>query len=152
MSEAPPTATGSFATTQTPASRVDARLASKNLRIAAAIGAAATVIGGLGPWITMLGAINISATANAESAGFVFGGAALMGLGALRGQNVKAGMIIGAILVAIQSVYSFVKLQEAKDAGKLAAELVQPGWGLYLCILAAAATFIAALVIKAKDA
>ena len=107
-----------------------------NARHALGGGALALLIGAFGPWASVFGAISIGPTANAEISFVVFGGAALVALSAITGRGTRRASIVVGLLALSEAIYALVKIQQAKsDAGEWGA-LLQPGWGLYLTIIA----------------
>ena len=108
----------------------------RNTRIALGAGVLALLAGAVGPWATVLGAINIGPTNSAEVSAVVFGGALILVLSAAFGRAMRTASIVVGVAAVAEVVYAFVRIEQVKnDAGDWGA-LVSPGWGLYLSGLA----------------
>jgi hypothetical protein len=107
-----------------------------NNRVALLIGAAALAIGAIGPWASVLGAINIGPTANTEVSLVVFGGIAALILNAITLYRPRwCSIAVGSLSIA-EAVYALVHIQQIKSESGEWGNLIQPGWGLYLTIIA----------------
>jgi hypothetical protein len=106
-----------------------------NTRIALGVGTLALLIGALGPWATLLGAINIGPTSSVEISIVVLGGVALVALSALTGRNMRLASISIGVLAVIETVYAIVRIQQVKAEAHEWGALIAPGWGLYLTVI-----------------
>jgi len=103
-------------------------------RAAVGAGALALLIGGLGPWVSLLGVLHVSPTSSAEVSIIVFGGAALVALAAFLGRALRLASISIGIVALAEAVYALVRIEHAKSQAGAWDSLISPGWGLYLTI------------------
>jgi hypothetical protein len=119
-----------------------------NTRIALVIGALALLAGAVGPWATVLGALHIGPTANVEISIVVFGGAALVLLAAALNRGLRVASIAIGVAAVAETVYAFVRIEQAKsEAGEWGA-LISPGWGLFLTVIAGAFLVASTWIVK----
>lgn len=119
-----------------------------NIRTALLIGVAALIIGAIGPWATALGVISIGPTASTEWSVVVFGGIAVIAFSAISLRASRALSIIVGVLAMTEAIVALVRIQQAKsDAGEFG-NLFQPGWGLYLTILAGAYLIASTFIVQ----
>ena len=110
-----------------------------NRSTALAIGFIALLAGAVGPWISVLGAINGGPTNDAELSIVIFGGAGVVLLSALTQRFQRIVSIVVGLLTLGEAIPVLVRVHQAKaQIDSDWANLVAPGWGLYLTILAGA--------------
>jgi hypothetical protein len=120
----------------------------KNVRIALLVGAGALLIGAVGPWASMLGVINVGPTANGETAAVVFGGAAILAVSAFTLRATRAISISVGLLALAESIYTLVKIADIKSSAGEFGGLIQPGWGVYLTVIAGLYLVVSTFVVK----
>lgn len=106
------------------------------------ISAIALIVGAIGPWVTVLGLVNLGPTHSLEIGLIVFGGAGLIALSGLTGKFTRPASIIVGALVLAEAVNTLSKV------GDLDEDLVSPGWGLYLSMLTAVFLIASTFIIK----
>jgi hypothetical protein len=107
-----------------------------NPRTVVGAGAAALLIGGLGPWANVLGALQVGPTSSTEVSIVIFGGAALVALAAILGRAMRPASIAIGLAALAEAVHVLVRIEDAKSQAGQWGSLVSPGWGLYLTIIA----------------
>jgi NAD/NADP transhydrogenase beta subunit len=122
---------------------------------ALACAAASMVIGGFGPWATVLGVASVSGT-NGDGWFLIIGGAIAGGMLArdVSTRSTRRWPMIVALLVALVGLA--VTIVDVSDisgtaSGTILADAVSPGWGIYLALvgsLGAAAVALVALRIR----
>jgi hypothetical protein len=120
----------------------------KNTRIALIVGAAALLIGAVGPWATLLGALSVSPLSQPDEWTAVIGVALLLIVVAVISPKIRRRMSIVAGIAAIgQGVYSLVTILQAKSDSDWGS-LVAPGWGLYLTIITGVYLIASTFIVK----
>lgn len=104
-----------------------------NRPTALSLAAIALILGAIGPWITVLGVINMGPTNSTELAIVVFGSVALLIVSAVTGRFMRPVSILAGLAVLGESLNTLGKL--ISNDGEFSG-LVTTGWGLYLSILA----------------
>ena len=121
--------------------------AQKNQCITLGALALALAAGAIGPWASVFGLISIGPTASAEVSLVVFGGIAVLVASAATGRRLRAASITIGILALAEAGYALVKVVGIRNDNEFG-QLVQPGWGLYLTIIAAIALIASTFVVK----
>jgi hypothetical protein len=120
----------------------------KSTRIALIVGAVALLIGAVGPWATVLGALSVSPLSQPDEWTAAIGVALLLIVVAVIWPKIMRRMSIVAGIAAIgQGVYSLVTILQAKSDSDWGS-LVAPGWGLYLTIIAGLYLIASTFVVK----
>jgi hypothetical protein len=123
-----------------------------NIRMATGIGALALLAGAVGPWASVFGAISVGPTAGVETSIVVFGGIVVLALVAILDRAYRPASITIGVLAMAEAVYALARIQQAKADADDWGALVQPGWGLYLTIIAGLFLVASTFIIKPKPA
>jgi hypothetical protein len=112
----------------------------KEVRIALGIGAVALLIATLGPWVNVFGGlVSVGPTVNAEIAIVTFGGiASIAAIAYWRPLALWARIVVGVLGLAVvaEAAWALSQISDLKsEAGDWGAELVTPGWGVYLAVI-----------------
>jgi hypothetical protein len=106
------------------------------------LGAAALmVIGGFGPWATVLGLASVAGT-HGDGWFLVLGGLAAGGLVA---RQVTAGgrwpMVVAVVIGVLGAIVAIADLSDINSVadGSPFGDIVDPGWGLYACLIGSVA-------------
>lgn len=109
-----------------------------------ALGAAALmVVGGLGPWATALGVVDVSGTKGDGWIAIFLGALAAAVLWFAKG---KAGPVVALIAGAIGLLVAIIDFADISSLG----ELVDPAWGIFAVIAGSVALGVAAIVLLAR--
>jgi hypothetical protein len=114
----------------------------------ALVSSALMVVGGFGPWATVL-VFSVSGT-NGDGWLLIVGGLLAGGLLAFKRTQLWPLVISGLVALAglATAIYDLANLSSVADDGFLEGA-VSPGWGLYLCLLASG-SLLAASVVTAR--
>src|SRR5262249_2198269 len=106
------------------------------------------VVGGFGPWATVLG-FSVSGT-HGDGWLVIVGGAAAAALLAWKGGALRWPALVGAVVALVALI---VAGSDPSDISSVASQTddflsgaVSPGWGLYVSVLASASLLLASLV------
>jgi len=119
-----------------------------NRNTALGIGAVALILGAIGPWVSVLGLVSVGPGNDTELAIVIFGGIALLIVSALTGRFMRPVSILVGLGALAESVNTLVRSSQA-DLGELG-ELVSPGWGLYLTMLAGTYIILSTWIARQK--